>query len=411
MLAGRGGGKTRAAAEDTSEYCRTHPNHRVALVCETFGDGRDTCIEGESGLLSVVPPSVIENWNRSLGELVFVNGSRVDIYSSEKPGQLRGPQHHRAWCAEWAKWRNLHDTWNNLRFGLRLGDNPQTVIETTPKPLQLLKDIKARRGTITTSWSTFRNRANLADAALEEYQLLYEGTQIGRQELYAEILDDYEGALWNRDNLDEYRLTAAEYAPVGVHRVGLGLDPSTWGPEFGEQHESIGQGIETGIVATAIGPAPPGWLPPEGWRDDARLMRAPHVYVIADLSQRASPLAWAKATANGYHRLKAGGVVVEKNNAGWVGSILRGADNTMRLFPVQARLGKRIRAEPVAALYEQGRAHHVGDYPDLENQQCGWDPSENWSPDRIDAAVHAITWLAPWKSRGGVSVSSAGRTI
>ncbi len=389
VLAGRGFGKSRMGAEDVSEFARTHPDTRQAVIAETYGEGRNVCFEGDSGILSVVPPSCVLNWNRSLGELVFTNGSRVDLFTAEKPGRLRGPQFHRAWCDELAKWPNLGETWDMLMFGLRLGERPQCVITTTPKPLGLLKDLIARPSTVTTRGNTFENARNLSAVRLEELRLQYEGTRLGRQELHAEVLDDFEGALWTRAVIADNRVEVTEVPPLV--RIGIGLDPSTWGPEFGGTHESVGQGIETGIVAAGI---------------DAR--NPPHVYVLADRSCRASPNDWAKETAQLYRALKANAVIPEKNNAGWVGSILKSADPSMYLDPVQARQAKRIRAEPVAALYEQGRVHHVGHFPELEDQQCGWDPSENWSPDRVDSVTHCITWLRPWTSRPAAVVVASG---
>jgi predicted phage terminase large subunit-like protein len=190
IMAGRGWGKSRTGAEDVSDYARGHPGHRIAAVSGDYAEGRDVMIEGESGLLSVVPPDAIRSWNRSLGELIFTNGARVDLYSAEKPDALRGPQHHRCWADELAKWRYLQDTWDMLMFGLRLGDRPQCVITTTPKPVGLLRDIAARSTTQVTQGTMFDNARNLAPSALEELRARYEGSRLGRQELYGELLED-----------------------------------------------------------------------------------------------------------------------------------------------------------------------------------------------------------------------------
>lgn len=352
FLAGRGWGKTRVGAEDVSEYCRTHPGERYAGVFETFGDGRDVGVEGESGILACVPPECVADWNRSLGELVFTNGSRFDIYSAEKPDSLRGPQHHRAWVDEPAKMKHLGDTWDNLMFGLRLGTDPKCVVTGTPKPIPLIKDLIARSTTRVVRGSTFDNARNLSESALDELRLRYEGTRLGRQELHGEILDDYEGALWNREDLEADRIYPGEVPDLW--RTCVGIDPSTWGPELGQAHESVGQGLETGVVAAGVAD-----------RGSER-----HVYVLADASGRRSPTDWARDACGLYGRLKANALVPEKNNAGWVGSVLRGVDPDVHIDGVHARKGKRIRAEPVAALSEQHRLHMVGSFPELEDQLC-----------------------------------------
>lgn len=400
VLAGRGFGKTRMGAEDISEFVRTNDRVRVAVVADTYAAGRDVCIEGESGLISVLPPSALRGgsvstaWNRSLGELIFANDSRVDLYAAEKPDQLRGPQHHRAWCEELAKWRYL-ETWDQLMFGLRLGAHPQAIITTTPRPLALLLDIASRPGTVVTRGSTFDNERNLAPAALAELRRRYEGTRLGQQELYAELLADFEGALWTRESIVQ---RAATDLPELV-RIAVGVDPSTWGPESGLEHESTGKGIETGIVVVGM--------------DDER-----NCYVLDDLSLRASPNDWAKVTIKAFHDYHATAIVPEKNVGGWVVSVLTSAseggipvtfakDRNGRPG-VSAIQGKRARAEPVAALYEQGRVFHVGRHPELEDAMCSWDPRENWSPDRVDALVWAITWLEPWMQHSGGISSAAG---
>lgn len=200
LLAGRGFGKTRSGAEDISEYARTHPGHRIALIAGDIAEARDVMVEGQGGLLSCVPPEAITSWNRSLGELLFVNGAQVDTYSAEKPGDLRGPEHHRAWCDELAKWRYARETWDMLMLGLRLGDHPQVVVTTTPKPLPLLRELLERPGeqVAVTRGSTFDNERNLAPTFLTEITTMYEGTRLGRQELYAEMLEDL-GTVFQRD--------------------------------------------------------------------------------------------------------------------------------------------------------------------------------------------------------------------
>jgi len=382
ILAGRGFGKTRTGAEDVSDYARTHPGHRIAVVAGDYSEARDVCIEGDSGILSCVPSEAVQSWNRSLGELIFVNGARVDLYSAEKPGALRGPQHHRAWVDELAKWRYL-ETWDQLMFGLRLGQNPQVVVTTTPKPIPLLMDLVERPTTVVTRGSTFENERNLAPAALAELRSRYEGTRLGRQELYAELLADFEGALWRREVIEQSRVNSLADVPQ-LSRIAVGIDPSTWGPAAGSDgRDDTGHGVETGIIVAGITP-------------DL------NVYVLDDLSCRKAPHEWAQVAVDAYHNRHATAIVPELNAGGaMVTSTIHLIDSTARVDGVRAAQGKRARAEPVAALYEQGRVHHVGRFADLEDQCCSWDPRENYSPDRIDALVWAITWLAPWAPSGG----------
>ena len=376
VLAGRGWGKTRVAAEDISEYCRTHPGHRVAVVAAKWADGRDVCLEGDSGLLSCVPQAAIRSYNRSLGELIFENGSRVDLYTAERPDNLRGPQHHRAWVDELAKFQYL-EAWDQLMFGLRLGTNPQCVVTTTPKPLPLLRDLSERETVVVTKGSTFDNARNLSASALAELKAKYENYAIGRQELYGELLDDYEGALWRRATIDEFRVSRDAVPPLV--RIGVGIDPSTWSPDTGGlAHSTIGHGVETGIIVAGI--AANG-----------------HVYILEDLSCRKVPHEWGADAISAFHRHKANAIIPEINmGQGMVTSIVHLIEPNLPVTPVRAcKDGKRARAEPAAALYEGGRVHHVGTFGDLEAQLCSWDPTENYSPDRLDALVWVITWLAP----------------
>ncbi|MGZ6376668.1 MAG: terminase large subunit domain-containing protein, partial [Ktedonobacterales bacterium] len=198
ILAGRGWGKTRTGAEDVKAYGLTHPDSRIAIVAPTYADARDTCIEGDSGLLRILPRNALKTWNRSLGELELTNGTRYKLFSADEPDRLRGPQHHRAWCDELAAWKYT-DTWDQLLFGLRLGTHPQIVATTTPRPVKLIRDLVERSDVHVTRGNTFDNAANLAPAALEQLRAKYSGTRLGRQELFAEILGDTPGALWTRD--------------------------------------------------------------------------------------------------------------------------------------------------------------------------------------------------------------------
>lgn len=377
ILAGRGYGKTRVGAEFTKAEMTAHPGSRAALVAATFADGRDAMVEGESGILAITPPQLLRGgrqedaWNRSLGELYFANGSTAKVYSSEKPGQLRGPQHHVAWADEAAKFKDAHlgtqedTTWSNLMMGLRLGTRPRCVVTTTPKPHRLIKQLVAKPTTCLTRGSTFDNLANLAPTFRTQILDQYEGTRLARQELYAEILEDVPGALWTLRQLDELRVTEAPE----MRRVVVAIDPAVSSEESSD---------ETGIIAAGI---------------DGR--DKPHGYVLRDSSGRYSPDGWARAAIGLYHELKADCIVAEANQGGdMVRFTLRTVDARVPVKLVHATRGKRVRAEPIAALDEQGRVHHVGALPALEDQLCNWVPDmPGDSPDRVDARVWALSDL------------------
>lgn len=365
IMAGRGWGKTRTGAEDVAWFANAHPGSRIAVVAPTYADARDTCVEGDSGLLSIIPNECIRAWNRSLGELILVNDSRFKLFAAEEPERLRGPQHHRAWCDELGAWRYA-ETWDQVLFGLRLGDNPQAVVTTTPRPNPLMKSLVKRAGTIITRGSTFDNAANLADSALEQLRARYEGTRLGRQELNAELLIDVPGALWTLDILDSNRATSLP----DMRRIVVAVDPS------GTKGDDTGDDI--GIVVAGLGVDGRG-------------------YVLADRTCQLSPEGWARRTIEAYHAFKADRVVAERNFGGaMVEAVIRAADKKISFKEVVASRGKVARAEPVAALYEQGRISHVGSFPALEDQMCNFTASGyvgEGSPDRADALVWAITEL------------------
>jgi phage terminase large subunit-like protein len=364
ILAGRGWGKTRTGAEDVGNYGVTNPGSRIAIVAPTYADGRDTCIEGESGLRSILPKGAEETWNRSLGELILTNGTRYKLFSGEEPERLRGPQHHRAWCDELAAWK-YPSTWDQLAFGLRLGRTPQIVATTTPKPTKLIKALATASTTHVTRGSTFDNAANLAPIVLDQLRARYGGTRIGRQELDAEILEDVAGALWTREMIEETRVAVAP----AMRRVVVGVDPSGSDGETGDHQ---------GIVVCGLGVDGRG-------------------YVLEDASLRGSPEQWGRAVASAYHRHRADRVVAERNYGGaMVEAVLRAADPNLPVTLVTASRGKHVRAEPVAALYEQSRVSHLGAFPELEDQMVQMTPSGfsgPGSPDRLDGHVWAFTDL------------------
>ena len=369
-IAGRGAGKTRTAAEWLALQAIRADKTRWAVVAPTFADARDTCLEGESGLIAVLNRyDELDQYNRSQGALTLKNGSRIKIFSGEEPERLRGPQHHGAWVDELAAFRYLQETWDQLQFGLRLGEHPQVVVTTTPKPRGLLKELMTRTDNtvVITRGSTFDNAANLAPTALLELRARYEGTTLGKQELYGEMIDVVDGALFTRQQIDDNRSDK----PIGrIMSTVVSVDPAVTNNDSSD---------ETGIVVCAS--------------DDQG-----NGYVLADLTMKGRPDQWANATINAFDQWKCDCIVVEVNQGGdMVAQTLRTVRSLLPIKEVRATKGKRLRAEPIAAMYEQGRIHHLGTFPQLEDQMCTWVPDEGKSPDRLDAMVHGFTYLT---SRG-----------
>lgn len=364
-LAGRGYGKTRLASEDIAFYALNNPGTRCAVVAATSNDLRKVCFEGDSGLIKSIPPICIRQYNKSLQSIELYNGSIIEGFSAEKPDRLRGPQFHRAWCDEVAAWQRP-DTFDMLMFGLRLGNNPQCIVTTTPRPTKLIKEMIARKDVIISRGSTYDNKDNLAPAFLKAVKEKYEGTRLGRQELFAEILDDNPGALWNRDLIDETRLINCPQ----LTRVVVAIDPAV---------TSNPDSDESGIIVAGI----------------SNINNIIHGYVLEDVSMQGSPDAWAKKAIQVYHHWKADRIIGEANNGGdLIEAIVRSNDPNVSYKKVHASKGKQTRAEPIAALYEQKRIHHVGLFAGLEDQLCEWDPLVSKdSPDRLDANVWAFTEL------------------
>jgi phage terminase large subunit-like protein len=367
--AGRGAGKTRSFAEWVVDMVRKGLAKRVALVGRVPSDVRDVMVEGESGILACSPKEFMPEYKPTIRRLVWPNGAIATTYSSENPSELRGPQHDLAWCDELAAWRDarrgdvIDTTWNNLMLGLRLGDNPRCGVSTTPKPVKLIKELVAATSTAITTASTYDNADNLAPAFREQIILTYQGTRIGRQEVMGELLTDVDGALVTIGLIDAGRVRETEE----LVRTVVAVDPAT---TSGEQAD------ETGIVTCAKG-------------------RDLHGYVLADDSEQGlTPLGWATKAVRAYHYWNADAVVVEKNQGGeaWE-TIIHAVDRSIRVISVVARQGKRLRAEPCAALYEKGQMHHVGSFPALEDQWTQWVPDSGESPDRMDAMVHGFKEL------------------
>lgn len=366
---GRGSGKTRPAAEWVRNLAENKIAERIALVGDTAADVRDVMVGGDSGILSVSYPGFIPIYEPSKRLLTWPNGVIATCYAAEAPEMLRGPQHSAAWCDEPAKWKNLRKTdneggtaWDNLLFGLRQGSNPRCVCSTTPRPIKWYRDLLVNSSTITTGASTYANRANLAPKWFEQVIKKYEGTRLGRQEIHAELLDDIEGSLWNRETIEKTRVSSF---PNFV-RIVVAMDPATTSGEDSD---------EVGIIAAALG-------------DDG------HGYVLDDASLRAAPNEWAKQGIATYHKYSADRIVAEANNGGdLIESVIRTIEPNISYSKVHASRGKTARAEPIAALYEQGKVHHVGQFAALEDEMCSYVAGGSESPNRMDALVWALTEL------------------
>ena len=365
IRAGRGFGKTRAGAEWIGELVRAMPGARVALVGATADDVRRVMVEGPSGLLAVARKDARPAWRVTSGELHWPGGAIATVYSAEAPEALRGPEHDLAWCDELAKWRNGDATWDNLMLTMRRGDRPRVLVTTTPRPTPLMRRVRALPGVHETVGRTWDN-PHLPATFRQAMAASYGGTALGRQELDGEMIDDVAGALWTRA-LVESRRASSVPDPV---RVVVGVDPPA-----GVGHDACG------IVAVARG-------------SDG------HAYVIEDASVTgATPEGWARAVADCAARVGADRVIAEANQGGeMVRSVLGAADAAMPVTLVHASRGKVARAEPVAALYEVGRAWHAGRFPALEDEMCGLIVGGGYegpgrSPDRADALVWAMTAL------------------
>jgi phage terminase large subunit-like protein len=377
IMGGRGAGKTRAGAE----WVRAQVEgplpqdlgraRCVALVGETVDQVRDVMIFGESGILACSPPDRRPKWEAGRERLVWANGAEARVYSASNPEKLRGPQFDAAWVDELAKWPNAKNTWDMLQFALRLGDHPQQVVTTTPKNVEVLKAVLKNPSTVSTHAPTQANRANLAASFLEEVERRYAGTALGRQEIEGVLLEEAEGAMWTLAALEVGRVARAP----ALSRIVVAVDPPVTGHAGSD---------ECGILV--VGAVTEG--PPQTWR----------AYVLEDASVKAaSPDTWARAVIAASTRHGADRVVAEVNQGGdMVESIMRQIDPLVAYRAVRATRGKTLRAEPVAALYEQGRVLHLPNLGKLEDQMCQMTATGyqgKGSPDRVDALVWALTDL------------------
>jgi len=360
ILSGRGWGKTRVGAEWVRESVRQF--ELVNMIAATADDARDIMIQGESGILRICPDDERPIYKSSQRRLEWPNGAKSLIFTADEPERLRGKQHMRLWCDEAAAWR-YPEAWDQAMMGLRLGSDPRVVVTTTPRPVRIVRELMASPTTVITRGSTFDNADNLAPAFMQQIISRYENTRLGQQELLGMVLDDTPGSLWNRNQI-VYR----DARVASMQRIVVAIDPAvTSDPEKSD---------ETGIIVAGRGI--------DG-----------NAYIFEDLSCILSPEGWAGRAVNAYREFGADRIVAEVNNGGdLVEMVIRTHDRSVSYKAVHASRGKRVRAEPIAALYEQGKVFHTKAFPTLEDQQCAFVPDNyDGSPDRVDALVWALTEL------------------
>jgi phage terminase large subunit-like protein len=373
ILAGRGFGKTRMGSEFVRQEVESGRSKRIGLVGETSADGKDVMVNGESGIIAASPPWFRPEFTASSSngrpKLKWPNGAVATLYDAREPDQLRGPQHDLIWFDELAKYRYAEEVFDQAMFGLRLGANPRWVATTTPRPSKLLRMLLLQRGVRITRGKSDDNLSNLSSSYQRNVIDRYRGTRLGRQELDAEILEDVPGALWSRRSLDEGRV--AGHPPLV--RIVVAVDPAISSGETANENGIVVAGIDAQNTA----------------------------YVIEDWTLRGSPDEWSRKAVAAYRKHEADCIVAEANQGGdMVAAVIKSvADIPVKL--VKATRGKYVRAEPISALYEQGRVHHVGSLVELEDQMISFTPerasdrSDGYSPDRVDALVWALTELFP----------------
>ena len=364
ILAGRGFGKTRTGAETIRLWVQEERYFRIGLIAENEGECRRVMVEGPSGLLNIYPPKERPLYEPTKRSLTWPNGAIATCYSADTYEQLRGPQYDAAWIDELAKFHYDQQLWDQLTFGLRLGSHPRIIITTTPRPNKLLKKILKSSDVVVTRGTTFENAQNLAAPFLSYIKENYESTRLGRQELYAELLEETEGALWTPQLIERAR---DSYLPQALKRLIIAVDPAV------TQHKSSD---ETGIIVAGITDEGIG-------------------VVLEDLSMKGSPNQWICKVIETYKRLNADRIVAEVNNGGdLIEQLLRTYEASLSYKALRATRGKVMRAEPIAALYEQGKVWHAASFPQLEEQLCTYVPcASTQSPDRLDALVWALTEL------------------
>lgn len=377
-------GKTRCGAEAIKEYVKRGLAKRIALIGETPRDARDTMIEGDSGILNLYPEGKKPDYHPGQATkrtLVWPNGAEAYKYGGSKPDGLRGAQHDLAWADELASWAYPRDAWNNLQLTMRIGEHPQTVVTTTPKPIKLLRELRDRAkkedSVVMTRGSTYDNKDNLAKPFFQSIVNQYEGSDLGRQEVEGEIIDDSEDALWSREDFEDIELDPEDVPGDYPHecemeKIVVAIDPAISNKDTSD---------ETGIVAAG--------------------MRGSTGYVLEDLSGKYSSKKWAEVAIDAYEKYQADQIIGEVNQGGdLVESTLRTVAQNVSYKGVRASRGKQTRAQPVSSLYQQGRIYHIGSLPDLISQCCTWEPKSGMdSPDRVDALTWAFTELMLGESK------------
>jgi phage terminase large subunit-like protein len=384
ILAGRGFGKTRSGAEQVRKDVKKFK--RVNLIAATADDARDIMVEGQSGILAICPDDERPRYLKNDRKLIWPTGATSLIFTADEPDRLRGKQHERLWADELAAWRYA-EAWDQAMFGLRLGSDPFAYVTTTPRPTPIIKRLVQDETCYVTYGTTYENKANLAKTFYSMIINKYENTRLGRQELLAEILSDNPDALWQRLTIEASRLKAVEVPRDGkiadavwrrldLKRVAVAIDPQV----------SLG-GAETGITVCGLG-------------------NNGHGYLLHDATVSGTPNEWGTAAVEAYKTYRADRIVAETNQGGkMVEHVIRSIMPNAPYVGVHASKGKQTRAEPVAALYEQGKVHHLGMFATLEDQMCEWTP-EAASPDRLDSLVWNLTFLMleEQKSRRGVGI-------
>lgn len=405
VRAGRGFGKTRIGSESVRRRIARGKSRAVALIAPTAGDARDVMVEGESGILAVHPPDVRPVYKPSNLKLEWPNGAVGYIRSAEEPDRCRGLNIDTIWGDEPASWKTGSAAWDNATLGNRLG-RPRAILTGTPRPLPWLRELERQAGTIVTRGTTFDNAGNLADAFLRLIIGRYEGTRLGRQELLAEYLDDTEGALWVLAVIELHRITTfdrrnpsdslataiSQHGAVDLARVSaLRKDRRRWRTIVAV--DPPGETAECGII-TACAP-------------ERAVSGRDHAVIMADDSLEGRPEEWGAQVVKTFHTWGAEAVFVESNQGGdMVRSTIHAVDPDVPVKKIRAKVSKKDRAQPVSALYERGWIHHWGHLPKLEDQMTTWVPDESDSPDRLDAAVHAIRELLVVREVGKAKVAS-----
>ena len=366
IMTGRGWGKTRTASEWIRSRVEAGFKGRMHLIGPTAADVRDVMVEGESGILAVSPPSNMPKYEPTKRRLTWPNGAVATTFSAEQPDRLRGPQCELIWGDELAAWQYPEETWDMAMFGFRKG-TPKAIITTTPRPIPVIKDLMTTKGVVITKGDSYANRSNLSEVYYDTVIAKYEGTRLGEQEIHGKILEDTPGALWSLDTISNNRCSYEKFKEIEMVRIAVAIDPAA---------TSKVTSNETGIVAGGIDKNGEG-------------------YILADASGQYAPIAWASKAINLFAALKGDRIIAEVNNGGeMVETTLRTLQPRIPYLGVHASRGKRTRAEPISALYEQGLVHHVGIFPALEDQMTTWDATDGSdSPDRIDALVWLLTWL------------------